>query len=176
MNVLPKTIVQRAQPDAPGQSAAAVVGREGKREVEMKTRRLGRSGLTAFLLLALVVGDAVATAASAKDRTLDKAEGFRAMMNDAVARMHAAMNVPFTGDADHDFARMMIPHHQGAIDMALVELRYGKDERLKRLAQEIIVSQQQEIAVMHLALGDALPPGSPAPTQTSSYPHAHRGH
>jgi uncharacterized protein (DUF305 family) len=91
-------------------------------------------------------------------------------MNDAVARMHTGMNVPFTGDADRDFARMMIPHHQGAIDMALVELRYGKDQRLKRLAQEIIVSQQQEIAVMHLALGEALPPGSPAPTQLSPEP------
>ena len=91
--------------------------------------------------------------------------GFRTMIDDAVARMHAAMNVPFSGDADRDFARMMIPHHQGAIDMALAELRYGKDERLKRLAQEIIVDQQQEIVVMHLALGDALPPGTPAPTQ-----------
>jgi len=99
------------------------------------------------------------------DPVLAMEGGFRSMMNDAVARMHTSMNVPFTGDADHDFARMMIPHHQGAIDMALVELRYGKDERLKRLAQEIIVSQQQEIAVMHLALGDTLPPGSPAPTQ-----------
>ena len=96
------------------------------------------------------------------------------MINNAVARMHAAMNVPFTGDADRDFARMMIPHHQGAIDMALVELRYGKDERLKRLAQEIIVSQQQEIAVMHLALGDPLPPGSPAPTQISPDRHGHQ--
>jgi len=64
----------------------------------------------------------------------------------------------------------MIPHHQGAIDMAMAELRYGKDKRLKRLAQEIIVEQQQEIAVLHLALGDALPPGTPAPTQTTSEP------
>jgi uncharacterized protein (DUF305 family) len=47
---------------------------------------------------------------------------------------------------------MMIPHHQGAIDMALAELRYGRNERLKRLAQEIIIEQQQEIAVMRLAL------------------------
>jgi len=70
----------------------------------------------------------------------------------------------------------MIPHHQGAIDMALVELRYGKDERLKRLAQEIIVTQQQEIDVMHLALGDALSAGSPAPTQISPNPHAHADH
>jgi len=100
-------------------------------------------------------------------------DGFRAMITDAVARMHVAMDVPFRGDPDRDFARMMIPHHQGAIDMALVELRYGKDERLKRLAQEIIVDQQQEIAVMHLALGDTLPRGTPAPTQV---PPASGGH
>jgi hypothetical protein len=93
------------------------------------------------------------------------AAGFVTEISEAVARMHAAMDVPFTGDVDRDFARMMIPHHQGAIDMAIAELRYGKDSRLKRLAQEIVVEQQQEIAVMHLALGDPLPPGAPAPTQ-----------
>jgi len=92
------------------------------------------------------------------------------MMIDASARMHAAMAVPFTGDPDRDFARMMIPHHQGAIDMAVAELRYGKDKRLRRLAQEIIVDQQQEIAAMHLALGDPLPPGSAAPTQIAPHP------
>jgi len=116
----------------------------------------------ALVALAMAVGSTAATG-----------DGFRAMMDDATARMHAAMHVPFTGDADRDFARMMIPHHQGAIDMAIAELRYGKDERLKRLAQEIIVSQQQEIEVMHLALGDALQPGSPAPTQV---PHVHEEH
>jgi len=100
-------------------------------------------------------------------------EGFQAMTAGAVARMHAAMDVPFTGDADRDFARMMIPHHQGAIDMAVVELRYGKDKRLKRLAQEIIVEQQQEIAVMRLALGEALPPGSPSPTQVQPVHQEH---
>jgi len=97
-------------------------------------------------------------------------DDFRTSIADAVARMHVAMNVPFSGDADRDFARMMIPHHQGAIDMALVELRYGKDERLRRLAQEIVVEQQQEIALMRLALGEPLPPGSPAPTQVQ--PHS----
>ena len=81
-------------------------------------------------------------------------EGFRKMMDDAAMRMHSAMHVPYSGDADRDFARMMIPHHQGAIDMALAELRYGKDERLKRLAQEIVVAQKQEIDVMRLALGE----------------------
>jgi len=140
----------------------------------MKSRGLRRSRLTARRLLALIVAGAFTSAARSGDRSSDTADGFRAMINNAVARMHAAMNVPFTGDADRDFARMMIPHHQGAIDMALVELRYGKDERLKRLAQEIIVSQQQEIAVMHLALGDPLPPGSPAPTQISPDRHGHQ--
>ena len=56
---------------------------------------------------------------------------------------------------------MMIPHHQGAIDMALAELRYGHNEQLRRIAQEIIVDQQQEIAAMRLAVGQPLPPSSP---------------
>ena len=142
-----------------------------KRGLDMKTRRLDLGDLPALVMLALLVGGAVAPAARSSDRNPDAADGFRAMMNEATARMHAAMNVPFTGDADRDFARMMIPHHQGAIDMALVELRYGKNKRLQRLAQEIIVSQQQEIQVMHLALGDSLSPGTPAPTQTSPSPH-----
>src|SRR6266568_4099212 len=84
----------------------------------MKTRRLERGDLPALVVLALVVAGAVAPAARSSDRNPDMADGFRAMMNDATARMHVAMNVPFTGDADRDFARMMIPHHQGAIDMA----------------------------------------------------------
>jgi uncharacterized protein (DUF305 family) len=133
----------------------------------MDTRRLQRRELIAVLVLAL------APAARTSEQDPDRADCFRSMMNGATARMHGAMHVPFTGDADRDFARMMIPHHQGAIDMALVELRYGKDERLKRLAQEIIVTQREEIDVMHLALGDTLSPGSPGPTQISPNPHAH---
>jgi len=60
---------------------------------------------------------------------------------------------PMTGDADHDFAAMMIPHHQGAIDMAKVELLHGKNPVLRRLAQEIIVTQRSEIDVLHMQLG-----------------------
>ena len=59
---------------------------------------------------------------------------------------------PMTGDPDHDFAAIMIPHHQGAVDMAKVELIYGKDPVLRRLAQEIIVTQEQEIEVMRMRL------------------------
>ena len=121
-----------------------------------------RSSMSLGVILAL----AVAGPAQHQHREAGGSNGFRTMIGDAVARMHAEMIVPFSGDADRDFARMMIPHHQGAIDMAIAELHYGKDKRLKRLAQEIIVEQQQEIAVMHLALGDPLPPGMAAPTQT----------
>jgi uncharacterized protein (DUF305 family) len=66
--------------------------------------------------------------------------------------MHENMEVAASGDVDRDFARMMIPHHQGAIEMALLQLKYGHDERLKRLAQSIIVEQKQEIDYMHVLL------------------------
>ncbi|GAB1539230.1 hypothetical protein NUACC21_18960 [Scytonema sp. NUACC21] len=77
----------------------------------------------------------------------------RDALNQAMISMDTAMSsVPMTGNPDVDFAVMMIPHHQGAIDMAKVELRYGTDSRLRRLAQEIIVTQQSEIALMQLVL------------------------
>ena len=85
----------------------------------------------------------------------------------AMERMMTGMMVKPTGDVDTDFSAMMIPHHQGAIDMALAELRYGKNEQLRRIAQEIIVDQQQEMAAMRLALGQPLPPAAPAPTQVA---------
>jgi hypothetical protein len=83
----------------------------------------------------------------------------------AMDKMMGGMTVKPTGDVDADFAAMMIPHHQGAIDMAMAELRYGKNEQLRRISQEIIVDQQQEIVAMRLALGQKLPASAPAPTQ-----------
>jgi len=83
----------------------------------------------------------------------------------AMSKMMEHMAKAPTGNVDRDFVIMMVPHHQGAIDMAMALLRYGKNEQLKRLAQEIIVTQQQEITAMRLAIGDPLPPATPAPTQ-----------
>lgn len=68
--------------------------------------------------------------------------------NSAMMKMDQRMVVTYTGNADKDFVAGMIPHHQGAIDMAKVELRYGKDPALRKLAQTIIAAQQREIAVM----------------------------
>lgn len=63
-------------------------------------------------------------------------------------RMHEGMAIAFTGDADVDFARGMIPHHQGAIDMAEVVLEHGSDPDLRELAEAIIAAQEEEIAFL----------------------------
>jgi uncharacterized protein (DUF305 family) len=86
----------------------------------------------------------------------------------AMTKMMDGMAVKPTGDVDADFVAMMVPHHQGAIEMAKAVLRYGRNPQIKRLAQEIIVTQQQEIAVMRLAVGEPLPPAVPSPTQLSA--------
>ncbi len=70
----------------------------------------------------------------------------------AMTTMMAGMHIHATGDIDADFAAMMIPHHQGAIDMAKAELQYGSNEALRRIAQEIVVEQDQEITAMRLAV------------------------
>jgi len=81
------------------------------------------------------------------DRTFDQ------LMGDSMNVMHKGMHsAPYTGNPDRDFVTMMIPHHQGAIDMAKAILLYGKDEQLKRLAQEIIADQQNEVQLMQLWL------------------------
>jgi DUF305 family protein family protein len=90
----------------------------------------------------------------------------------AMDKMMRDMAAKPTGDVDRDFVAMMVPHHQGAIDMAVIELRYGKNEQLRRIAQEIIVDQMQEIAAMKLAIGETVSASGPAPTQPGPAPRA----
>jgi uncharacterized protein (DUF305 family) len=96
------------------------------------------------------IGVALCTAAYAAVPVADAA--FVDETRTAMDRMMTGMETHATGNADVDFATMMIPHHQGAIDMAMAELRHGHDERLRRIAQEIVVDQQQEITAMEAAL------------------------
>jgi uncharacterized protein (DUF305 family) len=107
--------------------------------------------------LLMLVGASAAEAAAQ--------DGFHQAMDAAMDRMMAAMHARPSKDVDRDFVLMMVPHHQGAIDMAVAELRYGTNPRLKRIAQEIIIEQQQEIAAMNLTLGEPLPAAGPAKTQ-----------
>jgi uncharacterized protein (DUF305 family) len=106
--------------------------------------------------------------AAASPSTGSVEASFLAKTDAAMARMMAGMKIKPSNDVDRDFVAMMVPHHQGAIDMAEAELSYGHNEPLRGLAQEIIVTQEQEIAVMRRTLGEPLPLSVPSSHQPSS--------
>jgi hypothetical protein len=85
----------------------------------------------------------------------------------AMNKMMADMTVKPTGDVNRDFVDMMIPHHQGAIDMARALLIHGDNEALRRIAQEIVITQQQEIVAMRLAIGEPAQPAASSGTAAS---------
>ncbi|MBR0784078.1 DUF305 domain-containing protein [Bradyrhizobium iriomotense] len=134
---------------------------------------LGTASLAACILVAFAVPP-VAFAHESHPAAPPAAEE-RAFLEENEAAMTKMMNdmaIKPTGDVDRDFVAMMNPHHQGAIDMAVIELRYGKNEQLRRIAQEIIVDQMQEIAAMKLAIGEPATDTTPAPTQSPPAPVA----
>lgn len=83
-------------------------------------------------------------AASPPTTTSPSTKAFEA----ANAKMHKDMDIKFSGNADVDFVRGMIPHHQGAVDMARIVLEHGKDPEVRKLAAEIIAAQEKEMAFM----------------------------
>lgn len=128
--------------------------------------RTVRTILSVGIVLAIsALCDSPAFAAGLRIDAKSGEAAFLAENDAAMTRMMDGMSARPTGDVDRDFVAMMVPHHQGAIDMAQAELRYGHNEQLRRIAQEIVVEQQQEIVAMRVALGQPLPPPAPAPDQ-----------
>ncbi len=95
-----------------------------------------------FAFLGLTFFPAIATAQEMAGSPADKAN------MKAMERMHQAMPTKGSGNADKDFILMMVPHHQGAIDMAKVEMQFGKDPALKKMAEKIVKDQEREIGEM----------------------------
>lgn len=123
------------------------------------SRLVRAAGLISVLAMAAVVPAAAQqhgghgshaaprAAAPAAGQAQPNAEAIKAF-EAANAKMHTDMAVPLTGNPDFDFVRGMIPHHQGAIDMAEIVLKHGKDPQIRKLAREIIKAQKSEIAMM----------------------------
>jgi uncharacterized protein (DUF305 family) len=109
------------------------------------------SSLRLALAIALIGGATLASTLEAL---------FLAENNAAMTKMMAAMNVTPSGDIDADFVATMVPHHEAAIDLAQAELRYGRNEHLRRVAQDVIATQQQEIAALRKAVGQPTPPAT----------------
>ncbi len=96
----------------------------------------------------LLVAMAAAVAVPASAQTPPQPSAADQALHAADQKMMAAMDRPMTGNADQDFVAGMLPHHQGAVDMAKTELQYGKDPAMRRLSRGIIAAQEREIAQM----------------------------
>ena len=134
----------------------------------LKTRRVWR------LVVTLLATGMIATGAWAQHHGghgggAGAQSGFSAEMHAAMTKMSKDMEAaPMTGDPDRDFLAMMIPHHEGAVEMARLVLLHGRDPLVRKLAEEIISAQQAEIVTMRQRLEilktgqDMTPGGFPA--------------
>ncbi len=122
-----------------------------------KTFLAGTAAFAVSIAVSMPAAFAQTPASSASMAGMDMSaangnQGDSASTKEFQAADHSMMSgmsgVEYTGDADHDFLAHMIPHHEGAVAMAKIELKYGKDARLRALAKEIIASQGKEITFM----------------------------
>ena len=145
----------------------------------LRRPRWWRSGASHVLVLVAGIALALAFAPRATQVTSPllaiprpaPTSDFHRALQTVMVEMDAAMCITPSADADRDFARAMIPHHQGAVEMARLELLYGRDQRLRRLAQGMVVEQSQEIALMRSILASPSPgPGSDLNAQREGRP------
>jgi uncharacterized protein (DUF305 family) len=120
-----------------------------------------------LMSLATTISILAAPVASAQDQTnarhvgaaaIDRGEQHFIIESElAISTMTLGLTADPTGDVDRDFVALMMPHHQGAIDMARAELKYGHNEELRRSAQSIIAEREQEMSAMRRVVGEAPP-------------------
>lgn len=97
---------------------------------------------------ALAAGGVIAVGATMAIAASDLSAGSKAL-EQVTADMHTSMAVTMTGDVDVDFVRSMIPHHQGAVDMARIVIEHGRDPEIRKLAEDVIAAQETEISFMN---------------------------
>ena len=144
-------------------------GAQKRNDHEYAMKKTFISGALAWLVLASVHASAQQAASAGKAGQSHKqiAEAsFMAENQAAMRKMMTDMAVKPSGNVDADFTAMMIPHHQGAVDMAEAELHYGHNEKLRRIARNIIAGQRRQIGAMKAALGR--PPSEATSSATQS--------
>jgi hypothetical protein len=147
---------------------------EKRNDHEYAVKKVFISGAMALLVLtypAHASAQQVASPDKAGQSQQAAEASFMAENQAAMSKMMMNMAVKPTGNVDADFTAMMIAHHQGAIDMAETELRYGHNKKLLRIAKSIIAKQRQQIGAMKAALGQPPPPATSSATQSG---HASR--
>jgi uncharacterized membrane protein YeiB len=131
-------------------------------------KKIFMSGALALLVVAysaLASAQTVADKAAQSDTQTAEAS-FMAENQAAMSKMMKDMTVKPAGNVDADFTAMMIPHHQGAVEMAKAELHYGYNRKLRRIARNIIAGQTQQIGMMKAALGQPLSEAASSATQS----------
>jgi hypothetical protein len=135
------------------------VNRSRANKAAISLRTVSVVAMICFMVGAMLPSGILQIAVPVSHATTPTGDGNeQAFMNEndtAMRVMMADMAVKPTGDVNRDFVAMMIPHHQGAIDMAKALLLHGDNEALRRIAQEIVITQQQEIVAMRLAIGES---------------------
>ena len=105
------------------------------------------------ILMALIAATGLSSQQQGRHRNQVAKESDWSELTESMEKMHVAMgSIEPSGNSDVDFVRLMLPHHQGELDMARTELLRGKDPQMRRLAQEIVTDQQSEIELMRLWL------------------------
>jgi len=119
----------------------------------MVSKTLHRLTLPLALSAALVAVPSMAQQSQGMQHDMPNTPASRAYMQSMETMNKAMMSQPMTGDADHDFASMMRSHHQAAVDMAKVEIQYGKNPEMKKMAEKVVADQSKEIKQLDTWLG-----------------------